>query len=50
MQSGNHEDLIEIIKTTYLPNKERVDNNKKLLIKIIVTLIKQSYTYIMNFQ
>lgn len=29
MQNGTHEDLIKIIKTTYLRNKERVDNNKK---------------------
>ena len=29
MQSGLHEDLIRIIKTTYLRNKERIDNNKK---------------------
>ena len=29
MQSGTHEDLIKIIKTTYLRNKERMDNNKK---------------------
>ena len=27
--SGKHEDLIKIIKTTYLRNKERIDNNKK---------------------
>ncbi len=29
MLSGTHEDLIKIIKTTYLRNKERLDNNKK---------------------
>ena len=29
MNSGKHEDLISIIKTTYLRNKERLDNNKK---------------------
>ena len=29
MQSGTHKDLIKIIKTTYLRNKERLDNNKK---------------------
>ena len=27
--TGHHEDLIKIIKTTYLRNKERIDNNKK---------------------
>lgn len=30
MNSGTHEDLIRIIKTTYLRNKERIDNNKKI--------------------
>lgn len=29
LASGSHEDLIKIIKTTYLRNKERIDNNKK---------------------
>ena len=29
MQRGKHEDLIKIIKTTYLRNKERLNNNKK---------------------
>lgn len=29
MQRGNWEDLIKIIKTSYLRNKERIDNNKK---------------------
>lgn len=30
MNTGSHEDLIKIIKTTYLRNKERIDNNKKI--------------------
>ena len=30
MQSGTHEDLITIIKTTYLRNKKRTDENKKI--------------------
>lgn len=30
LKSENHEDLIKIIKTTYLRNKDRVDNNKKI--------------------
>lgn len=30
MATGKHEDLIQIIKTTYLRNKERSDNNKKI--------------------
>ena len=29
MTSNTHENLIKIIKTTYLRNKERIDNNKK---------------------
>ena len=30
MQNGTHEDLIKIIKTTYLRNKERLENKKKI--------------------
>lgn len=30
MKSGTHEDLVKIIKTTYLRNKKRIENNKKL--------------------
>ena len=30
MKSGTHEDLVKVIKTTYLRNKEREENNKKL--------------------
>lgn len=33
LQDPTHEDLISIIKTTYLRNKERIDNNKKLIEK-----------------
>ncbi len=29
LSTGTHTDLIKIIKTTYLRNKERIDNNKK---------------------
>jgi len=29
LSTNKHEDLIKIIKTTYLRNKERLDNNKK---------------------
>ena len=29
LNTNRHEDLIKIIKTTYLRNKERLDNNKK---------------------
>lgn len=30
MNTASHEDLIKIIKTTYLRNKERLDSNKKI--------------------
>ena len=30
LSTGNKEDLIKIIKTTYLRNKERIDNKKKI--------------------
>lgn len=30
LASNKHEDLVKIIKTTYLRNKERLDNNKKV--------------------
>ena len=30
LDSGNHENLVKIIKTTYLRNKNRVDNKKKI--------------------
>lgn len=30
LYNGNHEDLIKIIKTTYLRNTERIKNNKKV--------------------
>ena len=30
LKTNSHEDLIRIIKTTYLRNKERLDNNKKI--------------------
>jgi len=29
MQTGEHKDIIKIIKTAYLRNKERIENNKK---------------------
>lgn len=31
LQNGTHEDLIRIIKTTYLNNQERIANKKKLI-------------------
>lgn len=42
LNNNTHEDLIKIIKTTYLRNKNRLDNNKKLLkrIKRILNLPK----------
>ena len=30
INSGRHEDLIKIIKTTYLRNKKRLDSKKKI--------------------
>ena len=30
LDSGNHENLVSIIKTTYLRNKNRLDNKKKI--------------------
>ena len=30
LANNDHESLIKIIKTTYLRNKERIDNNKKI--------------------
>lgn len=30
LDSGNYEDLVKIIKTSYLRNKKRLDNNKKI--------------------
>ena len=30
LTNGTHEDLIKVIKTTYLRNKKRLDNNKKI--------------------
>jgi len=30
LSSGTHEDLIKIIKTTYLRNKDRLDNKKRI--------------------
>ena len=30
LDTGSHEDLIKIIKTTYVRNKKRLDNNKKI--------------------
>ena len=30
LNTGNHEDLIKIIKTSYLRNKKRLDNKKKI--------------------
>lgn len=30
ISNGNHEDLIKIIKTTYLRNKDKIENKKKI--------------------
>ena len=47
MQNGTHEDLIRIIKTTYLRNKERIDNNKKTTDKDIY-YFNQAELYLYN--
>lgn len=47
MQSGTHEDLIKIIKTSYLRNKERLDNNKKTTDKDTY-YFNQAETYLYN--
>lgn len=47
MQRGNHEDLIKIIKTSYLRNKERLDNNKKTTDKDTY-YFNQAETYLYN--
>ena len=47
MQNRTHEDLIKIIKTTYLRNKERIDNNKKTTDKDIY-YFNQAELYLYN--
>lgn len=47
MQSGTHEDLIKIIKTTYLRNKERTENNKKIR-EIDDSYFKKAEKYLYN--
>ena len=46
--NGSLEDLIKIIKTTYLKNKERLDAKKKISDKDKTILIKLNYFYIHN--
>ena len=45
MRSNSHADLIKIIKTTYLRNKERLDNKKKVTDKDIM-YFKQAEKYL----
>ncbi|MBQ3020690.1 MAG: hypothetical protein IJD92_00520 [Bacilli bacterium] len=47
MQSGKHEDLIKIIKTTYLRNEQRLNNNKKIS-EIDDTYFKKAEKYLYN--
>ena len=47
MQSGTHEDLIKIIKTTYLRNEKRVKDNKKIS-EIDDTYFKKAEKYLYN--
>ena len=46
LTSNTHENLIKIIKTTYLRNKERIDNNKKTTDKDIYYFnLAEKYLY-----
>ena len=47
MQSGTHEDLIKIIKTTYLRNEKRINDNKKIS-EIDDTYFKKAEKYLYN--
>ena len=47
LNSNKHDDLIKIIKTTYLRNKERIDNNKKTR-DSDNTYFAQAETYLYN--
>ena len=47
MKTNKHEDLIKIIKTTYLRNKERLDSGKKVGDKD-QTFFKQAEKYLYN--
>lgn len=47
MKTNKHEDLIKIIKTTYLRNKERLDNGKKIGDKD-QTFFEQAEKYLYN--
>lgn len=47
MKTNKHEDLIKIIKTTYLRNKERLDTGKKIGDKD-ETFFKQAEKYLYN--
>ena len=47
LNSGKHEDLIKIIKTTYLRNENRINNKKKISEKDN-TFFKQAEKYLYN--
>ena len=47
MQSGTHEDLIKIIKTTYLRNEKSINDNKKIS-EIDDTYFKKAKKYLYN--
>lgn len=47
MQNGTHEDLIKIIKTTYLRNQKRTENNKKIS-EIDDSYFKKAEKYLYN--
>ena len=48
MNNGGFEDLIKIIKTTYLRNKNRLENNRKISDKDEQYFLKQKSIYIQN--
>lgn len=47
MQSGTHEELIKIIKTTYLRNQKRTESNKKIS-EIDDSYFKKAEKYLYN--
>lgn len=50
LATGKLEDIVKIIKTTYLRNNDRIMNHKKIGERMKTILIKQKHFYIMNSQ
>ena len=46
LNTDNHENLVKIIKTTYLRNENRINNKKRM----INNLTLQKNIYIINYQ